>query len=452
VKAFVVDAGVMGQFVDDGDAHLFLELHRIGEVGLEGQSEERDLVGQRHPVGAVLGAGHALVETVEPAVGIDSTKLRLIAAGRVLDDDGHIVEQSREVLRQAVEGALDERLEGHVLPGCWLQAAFRMPTRQLAATLEGHGQRMARCARTYALPVSHVGPNPESMVVQLQTGERIHYLAWAGGAGVPLVLIHGLTRTAWTWLPIGRRLAAGHPVIAPDLRGHGASDAPLSGYELESLALDVLTVVAGAGWGEAVGGPSVVVAGHGLGAMIGLEMARLQPDSVRAVALLDGGWEEMVEATRMLPDQLVEAMAEPPEVLASMDTYLADRRDFDPASWDADQETAARAQVTERHAGHVGLVTKGSVIRRCVAAMYGYQPLEQLAGVRAPVTVLVASPGTADDEDERERRLAVDDAQQARAAAGGEPMAVRYFEGVGHDLMRHRPEEVSAELERLADA
>ena len=299
-------------------------------------------------------------------------------------------------------------------------------------------------------PVSHPGPDPESMVVQLQDGQRIHYLAWAGGPGRPVVLVHGLARTAWTWLPVGRRLAGAHPVVAPDLRGHGASDAPLTGYELESLALDMLTVIAGAGWGEAVEGPPVVVAGHGLGAMIAVEMARLQPASVAGVALVDGGWEEMVEATRLLPDQLVEAMNEPPEVLASMETYLADRRDFDPASWDADQEVAARAQVSERHAGHVGPVTKGSVVRRCVAAMYGYQPLEALAQAACPMTLMAASPGTADDEDERERRLAIEDAQQARTEAGLPRMTVRIHEGVGHDLMRYRPDELARELERLA--
>jgi pimeloyl-ACP methyl ester carboxylesterase len=298
-----------------------------------------------------------------------------------------------------------------------------------------------------------VGPEPESMVVQLQSGERIHYLEWPAFAplGAPVVLVHGLTRTAWTWLPIGRRLAtAGHAVIAPDLRGHGASDAPLSGYELSSLALDVLTVVAGAGWGEAVDGPPVVVAGHGLGAMVAVEMARAQPASVAGIALLDSGWEEMVEATRLLPDQLVEAMAEPPEVLASMATYLADRRAFDPATWDADQERAARAQVTERHAGHVGLVTKGSVVRRCVTAMYGYQPLEAIPAVRCPVAVLVAGAATADDEDERERRLALDDVQHARSQAGLEPMTVVVLDGAGHDLMRYRPAQVSAQLARMS--
>ncbi|MEX1362697.1 MAG: alpha/beta hydrolase, partial [Nannocystaceae bacterium] len=225
---------------------------------------------------------------------------------------------------------------------------------------------------------------------------------------------------------------------------------PLTGYELESLALDVLTVVAGEGWGEDVGGPPVVVAGHGLGAMVAVEMARLRPASVAGVALVDGGWEEMVEATRLLPDQLVEAISDPPEILASMATYLADRRGFDPASWDQDQEAAARAQVSERHAGHVGPVTKGSVVRRCVDTMYRYRPLESLAQVRCPVTLIAASPGTADDEDERERRLAIEDAQRVRDEAGRGPMTVRIHEGVGHDLMRYRPDELVEELTRLA--
>jgi len=297
------------------------------------------------------------------------------------------------------------------------------------------------------------------MVVSLQTGERIAYLEWQAREphAAPVMLIHGLTRTAWTWLPVARRLAAprdpvatSHPVVAPDLRGHGASDAPRHGYELDSLALDMLTVMAGAGWGEAVSGLPAVVAGHGFGAMIAVEMARLQPGSVAALALLDGGWEDMAEATRMLPMQLVEAMAEPPEVMVSMEAYLADRRAFDPASWDTDQELAARAQVVEKHAGHVGSVTKGSVIRRIVEGMYAYRPLEALSEVRCPVSVLVAAAATADDEDERERLLALEDAQQARADAGLPAMRVLRLAGAGHDLMRYRADEVSTEIEILS--
>ncbi len=214
-------------------------------------------------------------------------------------------------------------------------------------------------------------------------------------------------------------------MVAPDLRGHGASDAPLKGYGLESLALDVLTVLAGKGWGVAVDGPPAVLAGHGLGAMVAVEMARLEPGSVAAVALIDAGWEEMLDATRMLPDQLIEAMAEPPEVLASMAAYLEDRRAFDPTTWDEDQEVAARAQVVEKHAGHVGPVTRGSVVRRITESMYAYHPLEALTQVPGPVSVLVANSATADDEDERERGLSLEDAQRARVAAGLPSMSIR---------------------------
>lgn len=289
------------------------------------------------------------------------------------------------------------------------------------------------------------------MVVTLQAGERLHYLAWtASQQSRPIVLVHELNRTAWSWLPVAHRLAPGYPVIAPDLRGHGASDAPLTGYELESLALDVLTVMAGQGWGEPVAGASAVVAGHGMGAMVAVEMARLQPGSVAGLALVDGGWESMLEATRMLPMQLVEAMAEPPEVLASMTAWLADRRAFDIASWDTDQETAARSQVVETHSGRVAPVTKGSITRRLVEAMYAYRPLAALTNVRCPVSLLVADAAAADDEDQRERLLAIEDVQRARAAAGLPLARVRRFPGAGHDLMRHRPTAVAEDLVELA--
>lgn len=291
------------------------------------------------------------------------------------------------------------------------------------------------------------------MVVRLQTGEQIHYLDWQSQApGTPVVLLHGLMRTAWTWLPVARLLAADHPVVAVDLRGHGASDAPLSGYDLESLALDVLTVVAGRGWGAAVGGPPVVLAGHGLGAMVAAEMARLQPDDVVALSLVDGGWEEMVEATRMSATELLAEIEDPPEVMTSMETYLEDRRDFDPATWDADQELAARAQVSEKHAGHVRSVVKASVQRRVVESMYAYRPGEALVAARCPIVALVASSGAVDDEDERERNLALDDMSRARVAEGLTAIQIERFVGVGHDLMRYRPAAVAEVISHLADA
>jgi hypothetical protein len=94
-------------------------------------------------------------------------------------------------------------------------------------------------------------------------------------------------------------------------------------------------------------------------------------------------------------------------------------------------------------------VTKGSVVRRIVQAMYAYEPLEALAEVRCTVSILVAASRTADDEDERERLLALDDVRRVRGALHLETR-VRRFEGAGHDLMRYRPDDVAAEIGQLA--
>lgn len=300
---------------------------------------------------------------------------------------------------------------------------------------------------------------PESLVVTTDTGDRIHYLDWGGpddGGGpddrlAPVLLIHDLGSTAWSWAPVARRLSTLTRVFAMDLRGHGLSDSPRTGYELESLAYDALTVLAANGRGIDVGGPPAAVVGHGFGAMVAATTADVQPGSISAVALVDSGWEEMADATGQSPAEFIAAVADPPEVLASMDAYLADRRDFDPATWDADQERAARAEVDQKYAGHVGSVVRPHALRGTVAAMFEFRPLDALARIAQPLLICVAESGSADDETIRERRLALEDVIARRAAAGLALPTIRRFPGAGHNLMRYRPAELSAEIAALFD-
>jgi pimeloyl-ACP methyl ester carboxylesterase len=49
-----------------------------------------------------------------------------------------------------------------------------------------------------------------------------------GGAGAPLVLLHGPGESAAGWGPVLDRLTATHAVVAPDLPGHGDSELPVS--------------------------------------------------------------------------------------------------------------------------------------------------------------------------------------------------------------------------------
>jgi pimeloyl-ACP methyl ester carboxylesterase len=293
---------------------------------------------------------------------------------------------------------------------------------------------------------------PESMVVQMGSGERIHYLDW----GVPpnpaptMLLLHGIASTGWSWAPVARRLCGGLRVLAPDLRGHGLSEGARSGLDLDSLAWDALTVLAANGAGMEAVGPPAIIAGHGLGAMVAATAARIQPASVAGIALVDGGWEDLAVSTRLSPQEFLAALAEPPEVMASMDVFLADRRDFDPASWDADQQRAARAQVDQKHAGHVSLITRQATLRGLAEAMFSYRPMETLSATAVQLLILVAGAGTADDETARERELALEDVLAARRAADLPDARVVRLPGTGHNLMRYRPAEVSAELLALS--
>lgn len=103
------------------------------------------------------------------------------------------------------------------------------------------------------------------------------------GSGSPaVVLIHGAFADRSLFAPQIDHLAARHRVIALDLRGHGASEVPASGFGFADFVGDTLAVCDAAGLDRAV------VCGHSvLGAGIGLELASARPDLVAGVAMLD---------------------------------------------------------------------------------------------------------------------------------------------------------------------
>src|SRR3954451_12030951 len=81
-------------------------------------------------------------------------------------------------------------------------------------------------------------------------GVEIAVFATAGGAGSPLVLVHGATADHTTWRTSGPLLAARHTTHAIDPRGRGASgDGRASAIEreFEELAAVVESVAAEAG-------------------------------------------------------------------------------------------------------------------------------------------------------------------------------------------------------------
>ena len=98
----------------------------------------------------------------------------------------------------------------------------------------------------------------------------------------PSVLFaHGLGVGGAVFQNFARQLLPHLAAVAPDLRGHGQSDAPATGYAPTDYALDLITLTQ-----EYLGEP-VPVVGHSLGAIVGMTMAELRPDLVEWLVLLD---------------------------------------------------------------------------------------------------------------------------------------------------------------------
>jgi pimeloyl-ACP methyl ester carboxylesterase len=131
--------------------------------------------------------------------------------------------------------------------------------------------------------------------------------------------------------------------------------------------------------------------------------------------------------------------------MRSIGAFLADRQAFDPSTWDADQQRAAAATVVETHAGKVVPATRPHALEASVRAMFRYDPVSTLADVTAPVVAVAAA-----DDETGSRAAALTAASGARTAAGLGAIRVVSFEHDGHNLMRYRPEAVSAAILSVA--
>jgi pimeloyl-ACP methyl ester carboxylesterase len=123
-------------------------------------------------------------------------------------------------------------------------------------------------------------------VVQLIDGPRLTVRAVHGPLR-PFLLVHDVGADSDCWDEVAQRLhAAGHQVAAVDLRGHGRSETPAGGYDTDTCADDLSTLLDLLGF---TGGRSPVVAGHGWGGNIALSLAARR-DGVAGVCCLGGGW------------------------------------------------------------------------------------------------------------------------------------------------------------------
>lgn len=116
------------------------------------------------------------------------------------------------------------------------------------------------------------------------TGAEINLVV--GGAGPPVLMLHGAPDSLVTWHLIANELARDFTVVLADLRGYGDSSKPDGGpdhgaYSKRPMALDGIEVMA------ALGFDRFSVVGHDRGGRVGRRMALDHPDKVAKLAVLD---------------------------------------------------------------------------------------------------------------------------------------------------------------------
>ena len=115
-------------------------------------------------------------------------------------------------------------------------------------------------------------------------GTEIHCAV--GGAGPPLLLLHGYPQTHAMWHRVAPTLAREFTVLCADLRGYGdsgkpESDATHAAYSKRAMAQDMVEVMCELGFAR------FRLAGHDRGGRVAHRLCLDHPDAVERVAVLD---------------------------------------------------------------------------------------------------------------------------------------------------------------------
>ncbi len=116
--------------------------------------------------------------------------------------------------------------------------------------------------------------------LNLSNNLNLSYLEWNQGQK-PLILLHGLADHALVWQSLGDYLAADYHIIAPDLRGHGESSKPETGYTFAEIVNDLEALL------KHLNLTKINVLGHSWGAKLAAIWATNNPAIFNSLILVD---------------------------------------------------------------------------------------------------------------------------------------------------------------------
>lgn len=256
----------------------------------------------------------------------------------------------------------------------------------------------------------------------------LHY--HVGGAGEPLLLVHGLAGSSGNWCEVLPHLVERYRVIAVDLPGHGRSGALPRGSTTTDFAASAATVLDAEGVGAAL------VAGHSFGGLVALRLAQQRPELVRGLLLASpAGIASSTRAAQAVV--LATATVRPGRAVAGLRHRFAERSWYRRAvfrPWFVSDAVALSGRATHgllaAQRQHVDTKTAGR-------AMVADDPREELAELDCPVVVIWGA---------RDMQLPLEDAfEYARRLRA----RLRLVADCGHLVIVERPHAVLDALAAL---
>jgi pimeloyl-ACP methyl ester carboxylesterase len=272
-------------------------------------------------------------------------------------------------------------------------------------------------------------------VLTMRDGGESHLIE--RGEGPPLLLLHGANLSAEVWSYQLRDLALSHRVIAPDLRGHGASTPGLEGVTISAMAGDVAELM------TVLDLEGAVLTGHSMGGMVCLRVARRHPElfgtRIGALGLIatSGGlglplpsWSGLAGAVSRVAGAGVGIWRPGRPKMATADVgYFASRLGF--GRRPRQEEVAATLRMLR--------AMEPGVFNEIVGEVLSFEERAVFSDVGVPVVVAV---GTSDH--------LTPPLFARRLASSFEHASLFEFAGAGHMLMYERREEIDKLLASVA--
>lgn len=143
-------------------------------------------------------------------------------------------------------------------------------------------RRLAAALAILTIPLGAASATlpPRFAQVKLSTGIEMHYAEQGRANGEPVILLHGYSDSWFSFSRILPHLPDDLRVFALDLRGHGRSTQPASGYGMDDLASDVLAFM------DAKGIVRATIVGHSMGGFVAQQVALAAPKRVSRLVIV----------------------------------------------------------------------------------------------------------------------------------------------------------------------